>query len=86
MLDLEGAIWLFTNYLPVFLIVLIPASLTYSKYGFNGALIGANIGVILGFWFGDTIITLQIVILAFLLDVLILYPKIKQYIPSGESV
>jgi len=84
-LDLAGAMWIFTNYLPVLLIVLIPALITYRKYGMAGGLVGANIGVICGFWFGSAIITLQIVILTFLLDAFIIYPKIKEYIPSGGS-
>jgi uncharacterized membrane protein len=84
-LDLAGAMWIFTNYLPVLLIVFIPALITYRKYGMVGGLVGANIGVICGFWFGPAIITLQIVILTFLLDALIIYPKIKEYIPSGGS-
>lgn len=86
MLDLNGAMWIFTNYLPIIIIILAPAYLLYNKSkSYNMALLGANAGVVLGYMFGSTIITLQIVILAFFIDVLIIYPKIKQYIPGADS-
>jgi hypothetical protein len=84
MLDLNGAIWLFTNYLPVMVIVLTPTFLLWNRTRSTmWAMVGANAGVVLGFWFGPAVVTLQIVILTFLLDVLLIYPKIKQYIPGG---
>lgn len=82
-LDLAGAMWIVTTYLPVLLIIGIPAMITYRRFGFSGAVAGANIGTVCGFWMGPAIITLQIVLLVFLLDVIILYPKIREYIPGG---